>query len=151
MLDFFSPGRVVVSCIISALCISGGRPLISVAVTITTLVTGQALLCAQCTSTELVTCGPAPPPASPCPAPSHTHCLTLKEYTPSLTDDADTVNIEQGDKGPGSLLFLARTCVEQRMEVRGWDIFFRSLGVLQDACTMGIRDGRAVEVCRLGH
>ena len=41
-----------------------------------------------------------------------------KEYRPSLTDDADTVNLEQGDKGPGALLFLARTCVKERMEVR---------------------------------
>ena len=74
-------------------------------------------MCSQCTSLELSSCGPAPPPASPCPAPGHTHCLTLKEYTPSLTDDAYTVNLEPGEAGPGALIFLARTCVKERMEV----------------------------------
>ena len=56
--------------------------------------------------------------------------------TLSLTDDADTANHHSAlgpGSGPGSLLWLARTCVEEALE---------------EACTPGTRDNIAVEVCR---
>ena len=60
------------------------------------------------------------------------HC----RYPLSLTDDADTANHHSAlgpGSGPGSLLWLARTCVEEAVE---------------EACTPGTRDNIAVEVCR---
>ena len=59
-----------------------------------------------------------------------------KSATLSLTDDADTANHHSAlgpGSGPGSLLWLARTCVEEALE---------------EACTPGTRDNIAVEVCR---
>ena len=62
--------------------------------------------------------------------------LDYKSATLSLTDDADTANHHSAlgpGSGPGSLLWLARTCVEEALE---------------EACTPGTRDNIAVEVCR---
>ena len=70
-----------------------------------------------------------PPAPAPCPGDHYRYCLTLKEYHPSLSDDADA---NLNDKA-GSMIFLARTCVQDN---------------LGDNCSDGERAGTAVTVCR---
>ena len=91
----------------------------------------SCLLCSQCSSEEDDQCRSSPPRASPCPSHQHKYCLTLKEYLPSLTDDADANQDDNDDAG--SMIFLARSCVEQSQT---------------DTCTVGVRDEIAVTVCR---
>ena len=91
---------------------------------------GDCLQCAQCSTAESPQCRVSPPSPSPCP-PSSRYCLILKEYVPSLTDDADAAM----DDTAGSLNFLARTCVGDNVG---------------DTCSTGnkSRTGIIVTVCR---
>ena len=96
----------------------------------------SALKCSQCAtisgsgSAALQPCTVAPPSPSSCPS-SASYCLILKEYNPSLTDDADAAR----DETAGSLHFLARTCVGENVG---------------DTCSTGNKSstGKIVTVCR---
>ena len=94
--------------------------------------------CSQCatapgTSAGLQDCSVRPPSPTVCP-PTARYCLILKEYNPSLTDDADAA----GDETAGSLHFLARTCVGENVG---------------DTCSTGNKSstGKIVTVCRYLH
>ena len=89
----------------------------------------SGLECSQCNTLQSRDCSTVPPPPTPCPGNHSRYCLTLKEYHPSLSDDADA-NLD--DKA-GTMIFLARTCIQEN---------------LGDNCRDGERAGTAVTVCR---
>ena len=95
----------------------------------------ESLSCSQCatsprTPATLSECTLSPPSPTPCPQ-SASYCLILKEYNPSLSDDADAAMADSA----GSLHFLARTCVGENVG---------------DTCSTGNKSstGKIVTVCR---